>query len=454
MPETGPMNRRVLLAQAPAAVLAGLALPAAAQQAATPAPAAAPAQAGGSVIFFHPDGLGVNHWGAVRFATVGPDARLHWDRLPATAVYLGHMKDGLTGTSHGGATTHAYGVRVQADSFGQDGATRIRGLSGFEGSIAQEALARGKWVGLVNSGAAYEPGTAAFVASTERRNNLAEITKLVAESGVQVRLAGGERWYLPRGVQGRFGEGAREDGLNLVEMLRGRGYTLVFTREELAALPADATRVWGIFAHDHTFHDRPEEELARDGRPLFVATAPSVAEMSAAALRILSRAPQGFLLVAEEEGTDNFGNVNNAAGVIEAGRRADEAIGLFADFVARNPTTLMLTTADSDAGGMQVIGPRRGQGGVREGQALAERDRNGAPLDGQTGTGGIAFLSAPDRNGVRHPFAIAWATLTDVSGGILVRGAGAGADQIIRGTMDNVDVYRAIYRGLFGAAVN
>ncbi|MCS6891053.1 MAG: alkaline phosphatase [Rhodovarius sp.] len=441
------MDRRSLFTGAAGAVLAA-SLPAGAQPAA-PQPAA---PATGNVIFFHPDGFGVNHWGALRFVEKGPDGRLEWDRLPHMAVYLGHMKDGLTGTSHGGATTHAFGIRVQADSFGMDGSTPIRSLSGFDGSIAREAMARGKWVGLVNSGAAYEPGTAAFVASTERRANLAEITRLVAESGVQVHMAGGERWYLPRGVQGRHGEGAREDGLNLIEMLRGRGYHIVYTREELAALPPDATRVWGIFAHDHTFHDRSEEALAREGLPHYVPTAPSIAEMSEVALRILSRAPQGFLLVAEEEGCDNFGNVNNAAGSLEAGARADAAIGLFRRYVAANPNTLMLTCADSDAGGMQVIGPGAGQQVIREGQNLPERDRNGAPLDGQRGTGTTAWLSAPDKAGRRHPFAIAWSTLTDVSGGILVRGVGLNAELISQaGTMDNVDVYRLMHRTLFGS---
>jgi len=432
------MNRRQLFGSA-----AGLAMAAQFPAAAQERPA--------NVIFFHPDGFGVNHWGATRMVHVGPDGRLEWDRLPHMAVYLGHMKDGLTGTSHGGATTHAFGIRVQADSFGMDGSTPIRSLSGFEGSIAREAMARGRWVGLVNSGAAYEPGTAAFVASTPRRNSLAEITRLVAESGVNVHLAGGERWYLPRGTQGRHGEGAREDGLNLIEMLRARGYTVVFDKAELQAVPEGTERLWGIFAHDHTFNDRDEETLARENLPHYVPSAPSIAEMSAAALRILSRAPQGFLLVAEEEGTDNFGNVNNAAGSIEAGIRADAAIGVFRRFVEANPHTLLLTTSDSDAGGLQVIGPGRQQQVIREGQNLPERDRNGAPLDGQHGTGTTAWLSAPDRNGVRHPFAIAWATLTDVSGGILVRGVGRNAEQITSAvTMDNVDVYRLMYRTLFG----
>ncbi len=452
------MDRRFLFAST-VALAAAPALSARAQAPAAPRPAQAgtgPATTSGTgnVIFFHPDGFGANHWGAVRAHSVGPDGRLEWDRLPHTAVYLGHMKDGLTGTSHGAGTTHAFGIRVLADSFGMDGVTPIRSLSGFEGSIAREAMARNKWVGLVNSGAAYEPGTAAFVASTERRANLAEITRLVAESGVHVHLAGGERWYLPRGVQGRHGEGAREDNLNLVEMLRSRGYTVVFTRQELMALPADATRVWGIFAHEHTFNDRNEETLAQNNLPHYLPGAPTIAEMSEVALRVLARAPEGFLLVVEEEATDNFGNVNNAAGSLEAGARADAAIGVFRRFVAASPNTLMFTTADSDAGGLQVISPGRQQNVIREGANLPERDRNGAPLDGERGTGTTAFLSAPDRAGVRHPFAISWSTLADVNGGILVRGAGLNANLISEaGTMDNIDVYRLMYRTLFGRAV-
>ena len=65
------------------------------------------AQQTGNVIFFHPDGAGVKHWGALRFLIAGPDGELNWDKLPAMAVYRGHMKDALTGTTHGGATVHA-----------------------------------------------------------------------------------------------------------------------------------------------------------------------------------------------------------------------------------------------------------------------------------------------------------------------------------------------------------
>ncbi len=54
------------------------------------------AQETGNVIFFHPDGTGVNHWLAARMHTVGPDGELNWDRLPAIGVYTGHMADRVT----------------------------------------------------------------------------------------------------------------------------------------------------------------------------------------------------------------------------------------------------------------------------------------------------------------------------------------------------------------------
>lgn len=113
----------------------------------------------------------------------------------------------------------------------------------------------------------------------------------------------------------------------------------------------------------------------------------------------------------------------------------------------------MLTTADSDAGGLQVVEPRRGHPQIAEERNLPERDRNGAPYDGQNGTGTVAWLSAPDRNGNRHAFAVTWAAWDDVSGGILVRGIGAGSEHIT-GTLDNTDIYRLMYRQLFGQVIN
>jgi alkaline phosphatase len=402
------------------------------------------AQKTGNVIFFHPDGASVNHWGALRVLIAGPDGELSWDKLPAMAVYKGHMKDALAATSHGGATVHAYGVKVSADSFGRDGTKPITAESGKPVSIMQEAMQAGKAVGLIQSGHIAEPGTAAFVASVQSRLEHDEIARQVIESGAQVIMAGGEKYMLPAGVEGRHGKGARDDDLNLIEWAREQGYEVVYTGEELAALDlAKVEKLLGVFARGHTFNAGPEEINQRDDKPNYEASAPTIAEMAKAALAILSRAPEGFLLVAEEEGTDNMANANNAEGELQALARADEAIGVFQEFVEENPDTLMVMTADSDAGGMQIITPgpwRDKEGGQSEAwpggfkidpdRPLPPTDMNGAPLDGRHGTSSKPFMSAPDRAGESWPFAVAWATRYDTSGAILVRGAGRNSDRI------------------------
>jgi len=421
----------------------------------------------GSVIFFHPDGSGLNHWGAVRFLKVGPDGRLNWDKLEGMAVYTGHMKDALTSTSHGGATVHAYGVKVQADSYGRDGNDQIIAASGAKLSLMQEAQANGLAIGVIQTGHIAEPGTGAFLASVEQRNERYEIAKQVIASGAQVIMAGGEKYLRPRGIEGRHGTGGRKDGIDLIEQAQSNGYTIVYTREELLALDlAKTKKLLGVFAYDNTYNDKPEQVNLRAGRSHYVENAPTIAEMAQAALTILSRSPTGFFLVAEEEGTDNLANANNAPGTLEALSRADDAVGVFQDFVTANPKTLLIMAADSDAGGMQVVSPgkRRGRGGrtssprvggvtFKAGKPMAPTLYNGAPLDGQYGTVSEPFLSAPDKAGRQWPFGIAWSSIVDVSGGILVRGAGLNADRI-RGTMDNTDVYKLMYLTLFGRELN
>ena len=60
-------------------------------------------------------------WQAGRVYWKGPDENLFWDHLPYKALYRGHANDlgssgrkGLTMSSNGGATTHAFGFKVQA----------------------------------------------------------------------------------------------------------------------------------------------------------------------------------------------------------------------------------------------------------------------------------------------------------------------------------------------------
>jgi alkaline phosphatase len=340
-------------------------------------------------------------------------------------------------------------VKVRARSYGLDGTDTITAASGRRMSIAEEALAAGLRVGLLNSGTITEPGTGAFVARVDDRYRHEAIALQVLRSGAQVILGGGERYFLPAGAPGRHARaGVRRDGLHLVDSARARGYTVVYTAQELDAVPPSVTRVLGLFADDHTFHDEPEETLRSRNLPHYLAGAPGAAQMTAAALRMLSAGGARFLLIAEEEGTDNFANVNNAAGTIEAVKRADDAVGVVRAFIRNNPETLLLIAADSDAGGLSVAGLRPDAAD----RPLPPTADNGSPQDGVEGTATRPFLAAPDRHGNRLPFAVCWSTTDDVAGSVLVRAEGYTADRLPT-TVDNTDIYKLMYRALFGRRI-
>ena len=404
------------------------------------------AAATGSVIFVHPDGASAATWTAVRAAVVGPDGDLAWDQLPHVAVYRGHEADCLTSTSNAGGTTHAYGVKVVSGAYGRPDGGADPGAT----SVAHEAIHAGIPVGLVQSGTSTEPGTGCFLASVESRHDHAAIAVKLLESGATVILGGGERHFLPDTERGVYGAGARTDGRNLVLEAEAAGYTVVRTRAEMLAVSADTERLLGLFASNHTFNAAPEQKLAADGLPLYAPDAPTVGEMTSAALRILGRDGRQFLLVVEEEGTDNFGNQNNAAGVIEAARRADDAIAVARAYVHAQPNTLVLTAADSDAGGMRMIGMPLATAADADATVPA-KGPNGAPMDGRDGPETAPFLSAPDRTGQRLPFAVTWAARDDVSGGVVVRAEGLNAEHV-RGSFDNTDVARIIRLTLFGTS--
>ncbi|HKJ91130.1 MAG TPA: alkaline phosphatase [Oceanipulchritudo sp.] len=401
-----------------------------------------------SAVFIHPDGTGLGHWNAARLLYAGPDGMLNWDRMERLSAYRVHQKNWLSSTSHAGATVHAYGKKVHYDSYGLDREEPITALSGKPLTIMEEAMTEGIRVGIVNSGHIGEPGTGVFLARNNKRSNIAEIAVEVLESGADLIFCGGEIHLLPDGVKGRHGEaGVRADGRDLLEEARGRGYTVIYTREELLKLDPATEKVIGIFAARNTYNDEKEAVLKKRGLETYNPGEPTFDELVAKALAVLAHDPErDFFLVAEEEGTDNFSNKTNARGMLDAMGRADRAIGLTMDFITANPErpTLLVVAADTDAGHPAIWAPRNADGSF----TLPERTSSGAELDGIEGMGGKPFMSQPDAYGNRYPFGIAWATSGDFQGSVVAKAHGYGSEHL-GVTVDNTGIYPILYSVLF-----
>ncbi|MEE9189822.1 MAG: alkaline phosphatase [Candidatus Neomarinimicrobiota bacterium] len=400
----------------------------------------------GNVIFIHPDGMGLSNWTATRVYYYGPDGYLHWDRLPYVGLYRGHIKNSLTASSQAGASIHAYGVKASYKAYGMEDGKQIQALSGNYKSIMQEAMDFGIKVGVVNSGSIVEPGTGVFLVSETARELSESIAEKIIFSGASVILSGGEEWLIPETINGRHGaKGKRTDGRNLINEIKDRGYTIIYSRDELLSVPVGEEKVLGVFSDGHTFNDGSEEELLRDGLPLYQTNSPTLAEMTEKAIEILSFGDNQFFLVVEEEGTDNLANKNNAIGTLTALKHADDAIGVASAFLNQNHNTLIITGSDSEAGGMELLG-KRDDGNLSK---IVRREWNGAPADGIRGDSSEMFWSKPDNNGNIFPFQINWSTNSDVSGGLISRANGLNAN-MLNANFDNTDIYRIMYKTLFG----
>jgi alkaline phosphatase len=401
----------------------------------------------GNVIFIHPDGSGAATWAALRVLDKGPDGHLNWDRMDNLGVYRGHLTNSLSSSSNGAATVHAYGVKVPYHSYGTYENESVTALSGLEKSIMEEARDAGMAVAIINSGHLCEPGSGAFMASYPNRKMTDTISFQIIESGADIILSGGEILLLPEGMMGKHGQpGVRKDGRNLILQAEELGYQIVYTRDELYALSSETEKVLGVFAPGHTFNDFTEEYLREHNLPLYFETSPTLAEMLEVSLKILENKKQPFLLVLEEEGSDNFANQNNAMGTLESLRRADSALGLAMKYIEKYPNTLLLIAADSDAGGMHMIGVRDP---AKFETPLPPTMENGAPFDGREGTSTPPFIAAPDRFGRQLRFGICWASSDDLGGGVVAKAHGLNA-HLLPKNVDNTDIYRMMHTTLFG----
>jgi alkaline phosphatase len=450
-----------------------------------------------NVIFIHPDGTTQSHFNAIRLMEVGPDGSINWDKLPHVAIYKGHMKDSLTSTSHGGATVHGSGVKVLADSYGCDGNCTEDTI---KRTVMEEARDENFTIGIINSGTISEPGTGAFLSHvTERSDHCGIIQQIVQESDADLILGAGEKYFLSTNDTSFHPNPAnnltRDKGecdTNMIDIAKRLGYTVVYNKTQLQNLDiSNVSKVLGIFAYDDTYNDVSENDLYDRGIGagmtsigtcnevcrLYEPYAPTFDEMVKFGINFLDvHSEKGFLLVAEEEATDNFGNDNmNAEGVIEAGKRADRAIGVALEYADQNiNNTLVMTAADSDAGGFGIFSDQQehnkeypvldANGCIDEPLSysldpMVEQGEQNTMIDGITdfnitkaqvnGTTVFCekpFLANADQFGNELFFHTLWfpGGGPDVGGGTITRAFGCNADNEVKGTIDNTAIPRII----------
>jgi alkaline phosphatase len=140
----------------------------------------------------------------------------------------------------------------------------------------------------------------------------------------------------------------REDGLNLLDSLKNRGYSI---EDSINGIDNLTDKIACFTAAIHN----PSE---LDGRGNMLPDA------VAASIRFLDSKKTGFFMMAEGSQIDWAAHDNNTDGVVAEVLDFDRAINIALDFAQKDGNTLVIITADHETGGMAVTGGSISEGKV------------------------------------------------------------------------------------------
>jgi alkaline phosphatase len=306
---------------------------------------AAPAK---NVIFFLTDGTGPEAWPLARWIKGSP---LAVDSILTGAIRT-YGADSIITDSAPGATAFATGFKG-TDKGISVGAwnVNIEAAKPYVSpkyvplaTLIEGAKLAGKATGMVATSNVQHATPAAFSSHWHDRNNYNELGEQQVYQNMDVVLSGGAQYLIPKSVSG----GKRDDGENLVEVLKSKGYVYATTKDELAA--AKGPKVWGAFAPDAMAYDIDRDELAK--------TEPSIAEMTSKAVDLLASNAKaqknGFFLFVEGSKVDWAAHSNDPAGLVSDLLAFDDAVDAALDFAKKDGDTLVVVVADHGTGGITI----------------------------------------------------------------------------------------------------
>lgn len=282
-----------------------------------------------NIIMFIGDGMGLSQITAYRIHNVGGEGKLNIERMPVTGLLHTQSIDDLITDSAAGATAMACGFKTRNGMIATlPDNTKVL-------SILEAARDKGMSTGLVATSSITHATPACFASHVESRGNQTEIARQLIEANVDILLGGGGGYFIPQSAP----ESKRSDDLNLVAQAQEKGYQFVETAEEL--LKTSQNRVLGLFRSGALKRESPE---------------PTLAEMTAKSIELLSQNNEGFFLMVEGSQIDWGAHDNDLDYMLWEMASFDEAVKVGLDFALEDKHTLVVVTADHETGGLTING--------------------------------------------------------------------------------------------------
>lgn len=379
-----------------------------------------------NVILFIGDGMGIATVTAARIREgqlrggTGEENVLAFERLPFTALAKTYNTDYQVPDSAGTITAMLSGVKTRAGVLGVDDSIARGDFAGTTAAsvptLLEQAEDAGLWTGIVTTTTVTHATPAGAYAHTPDRDwegdaklspaaraagfpDIArQLIELAHGDGPEVVLGGGRAFFQPATAtdpEYPDRKGTRLDGRDLVAEWQAKrpGGAYVWNREALLALDlGKTTRILGLFEPGHMHF---EDDRARDA-----AGEPSLAEMTAAALGLLSRAPNGYFLLVEGGRIDHGHHAGNAHRALGDTIALSNAVGVALERT-KGTDTLIVVTADHSHTLSMTGYPKRGNPilGLVEGSSGEGGPSPGAAKD----LGGKPYTTLSYANGPGYP---------------------------------------------------
>ncbi len=292
---------------------------------------AAPEPAGAkNVIWVIGDGMGPGTMGmfmqGVRLTPLPqyPDKQSTLEKFinaSVTGMYFNHTYDTIVTDSACSATQMAAGSFSRPEYVGVDFDQKA------VVSLLEEALKKGKSVGVISDSYVTDATPAGFLAHVDSRRQKYEIARQMVDSGAQVILGGGLKFF----TQG--------ENKKLLKTARKKGWAVVENTKELSKVKKG--RVLGLFA---------EEAMPFYGEIEKYPQTPTLKQMTQKAVELLSQNEKGFVLMVEAGKIDWALHDKEAGPAMWEMINMDETLAYVWDFAKQNGNTLVYLNADHETG--------------------------------------------------------------------------------------------------------
>jgi alkaline phosphatase len=278
-----------------------------------------------NIVLFIGDGMGVAHITAAKIV----HGRLNLERFAVVGLVTTNAADSLITDSAAASTALATGHKT--DNRGIAVSADKKPLK----TLFEYARQLGKSTGIVVTSSVTDATPAALVAHTADRGNQADIAEQIVNSGIDVLVGGGWTYFIPESNAGS----RREDQKNLLTQLESK-------------MPV-------VLSYDKLTSSGKPKKLVALLAPVSLPKAAkrdySLAELTQAAVGILSQNSRGFFLMVEGSQIDWAAHDRNQAEIISEMIDFDGAVGAGLDFARKNGNTLIIVTADHETGGFAVL---------------------------------------------------------------------------------------------------